>query len=344
MLPLTAAWLPECKRALCPSNDIHSSIFAQRTNIKMLFKSVLFAFLAFYAISTLRTTAEPTIAECNELLFGQNFETNTAIRILNTAIEFLRESSRPNRRSSFTDSHASRLIELMTSRTNFSASTNESPQKRRKDDEDFCELEERGGKRRRIAETTMRIILAMAEKNASVKTIQAKYRWYQPYYLDRFRKCIAAGESRWGTSRYAWRHVDPDFSQHELTVSGRPQMTQNLQFSFHPGTRCEHGNCTDHAFVQCAHCGKLLCLHHFLERVCFHEVHEQELDQMDLTIQGERPFQDLDEEEEAFDESFALFSQDPLQNQSSSSTSSSTVNSLIYRAPFRLSESHKRTN
>ena len=144
--------------------------------------------------------------------------------------------------------------------------------------------------------------------------------------------------------RYAWRHVDPDFSQHELTVSGRPQMTQNLQFSFHPGTRCEHGNCTDHAFVQCAHCGKLLCLHHFLERVCFHEVHEQELDQVDLTIQGERPFQALDEEEEAFDESFALFSQDPLQNQSSSSTSSSTVNSLIYRAPFRLSESHKRTN
>ena len=30
-------------------------------------------------------------------------------------------------------------------------------------------------------------------------------------------------------------------------------------------------NCTKHAFIRCAHCGKLLCLEHFLDRVCFHE-------------------------------------------------------------------------
>lgn len=52
------------------------------------------------------------------------------------------------------------------------------------------------------------------------------------------------------------------------------------QFSFRE-TRCQnkdpltHAYCSRPAFIKCSHCGKFLCLKHFIERVCFHETNEE---------------------------------------------------------------------
>lgn len=69
--------------------------------------------------------------------------------------------------------------------------------------------------------------------------------------------------------RYAWHNTDPSFNRSELE-NFPPKMVNNIQFEFDATSRCDHQNCANHAFVQCAHCGKRLCLHHFIERVCFH--------------------------------------------------------------------------
>ena len=50
------------------------------------------------------------------------------------------------------------------------------------------------------------------------------------------------------------------------------EMVQEIQFGFEPGSTCEF-NCTNNAFIRCSHCGKLMCLKHFLERSCFHDHH-----------------------------------------------------------------------
>jgi len=47
-------------------------------------------------------------------------------------------------------------------------------------------------------------------------------------------------------------------------------MVQEIQFDFDPGHKCEVQNCTNNAFLQSSHCGKLLCLPHFIDRECFH--------------------------------------------------------------------------
>ena len=70
--------------------------------------------------------------------------------------------------------------------------------------------------------------------------------------------------------RYAWHNTDTGFSPAELAVGPPPRTVQDIQFSFNASSRCQVDNCTAHAFIKCAHCGKLLCLHHFLERECFH--------------------------------------------------------------------------
>lgn len=71
--------------------------------------------------------------------------------------------------------------------------------------------------------------------------------------------------------RYAWRHTNPAYGVDELALRPVPPMVQELQFNFDASQRCQVPICTAHAFIKCAHCGKLICLQHFLERTCFHD-------------------------------------------------------------------------
>lgn len=75
--------------------------------------------------------------------------------------------------------------------------------------------------------------------------------------------------------KFSWRHADRSFSTSELSSGEEPIRTSKLQFSFQPGSSCEHEECEAYAFMQCSHCSRLLCAKHFLERVCFHEVDEE---------------------------------------------------------------------
>lgn len=69
---------------------------------------------------------------------------------------------------------------------------------------------------------------------------------------------------------YAWKNTDPAFNTSELTNSPQ-KMVNDIQFNFDQAGKCQKANCTEHAFVKCLHCGKLLCLKHFLKRTCFHQ-------------------------------------------------------------------------
>lgn len=70
--------------------------------------------------------------------------------------------------------------------------------------------------------------------------------------------------------RYAWHSTDPDFQTDELDVY-KPPTVQQVQFGLKRGDKCQVENCTEHAFIRCSYCGKLLCLDHFLNRTCFHD-------------------------------------------------------------------------
>lgn len=145
--------------------------------------------------------------------------------------------------------------------------------------------------------------------------------------------------------RITWRITDLGFSNEELTLGNRKAaLTKAIQFDFRGDLRCQEANCTNYAFVRCAHCNKLLCSSHFLNRTCFHDEPDA-LDMLDLT---ENPFES--EGLQFDDELFFDFSPIPNPTASTASMSISTTDSpanshqtdrddrLI--APFRLSEDH----
>lgn len=76
-----------------------------------------------------------------------------------------------------------------------------------------------------------------------------------------------------------WRHTDPNWSDEEL-FGGEDDLeaTNKIQFTFDPHEKCDVQSCDQYGFVQCSHCGKILCLEHFLDRVCFHENADEELE------------------------------------------------------------------
>lgn len=76
--------------------------------------------------------------------------------------------------------------------------------------------------------------------------------------------------------RHSWGHVDKTFSSAEISTGGEPPRVDEIQFSFIPGSKCEHEDCEAPAFMKCAHCSRLLCAKHFLARVCFHEAQDEE--------------------------------------------------------------------
>lgn len=69
--------------------------------------------------------------------------------------------------------------------------------------------------------------------------------------------------------RAAWHNTDPAYDIEEL---GRnpPARVNEIQFVFDKPQECEIANCTHQAFIRCAHCGKHMCLSHFLSRVHNH--------------------------------------------------------------------------
>lgn len=73
--------------------------------------------------------------------------------------------------------------------------------------------------------------------------------------------------------RYGWRFLDP--AVRDEVDSNYALSAARISFDFDLDARCQVPNCTHYAAIQCAHCGKLLCLDHFLDRECFHEDEEE---------------------------------------------------------------------
>lgn len=84
--------------------------------------------------------------------------------------------------------------------------------------------------------------------------------------------------------RWAWRHTDVDFSNDELDHK-IPETVSQVQFSFHRSATCQIENCTNDAFIQCSHCGELLCLRHFLNRTHFHHDDHQQRVHTDVEME-----------------------------------------------------------
>lgn len=70
--------------------------------------------------------------------------------------------------------------------------------------------------------------------------------------------------------RYGWRHLDPDFVELEYSRP-RPILNIKNQFLKNSSVPCDVVGCKHSSYLRCSHCGKHLCLKHFLERACFHE-------------------------------------------------------------------------
>lgn len=77
--------------------------------------------------------------------------------------------------------------------------------------------------------------------------------------------------------RFAWHNTDPDFSVDELTRPLPVRGVIDIQFNLNE-TRCQHkeatsnSTCSRPAFIRCSYCGKVMCLKHFIDRACFHEI------------------------------------------------------------------------
>lgn len=69
---------------------------------------------------------------------------------------------------------------------------------------------------------------------------------------------------------WGWRNIDPEFSVDELERGAPPPRVFDVQFGLKRSHYCEVEGCSNKAILKCAHCGKKLCLEHFLKRVCFH--------------------------------------------------------------------------
>lgn len=72
--------------------------------------------------------------------------------------------------------------------------------------------------------------------------------------------------------RYGWQNADIDFNQRELMRNKREFTVNSINFGHDPSEHCEVEGCNEYAYIRCAHCQKLLCIHHFLNRTCYHDV------------------------------------------------------------------------
>ena len=75
---------------------------------------------------------------------------------------------------------------------------------------------------------------------------------------------------------WSWRHTDPEFSNDELQNGAPPAVVNDINFNFERHQTCGHPGCNATAFIRCSHCGKYLCIRHFLDRECFHRIEEDD--------------------------------------------------------------------
>lgn len=75
--------------------------------------------------------------------------------------------------------------------------------------------------------------------------------------------------------RNAWRHTDPNFDPEKELTNTPPANVNSIQFGFDAAESCSVEDCQERIVVRCSHCGRPLCLTHFLNRTCFHEVDEE---------------------------------------------------------------------
>jgi hypothetical protein len=100
---------------------------------------------------------------------------------------------------------------------------------------------------------------------------------------------------QFGSPRYrdmllwAWRHTDPGFTHDELEHGHPPAMVDDIQFDLGRNSSCAVEGCKHAAFVRCSHCGKMLCLRHFLDRTCFHHRNETAAQSLPTTSTTSRP-------------------------------------------------------
>lgn len=78
---------------------------------------------------------------------------------------------------------------------------------------------------------------------------------------------------------WCWHKTDPNFEPNEVS-GGSPLMVRANQFAF-TETACSVESCQHEPFIRCAICGKVLCLRHFLERLCFHDTQVEKSSQID---------------------------------------------------------------
>lgn len=63
-----------------------------------------------------------------------------------------------------------------------------------------------------------------------------------------------------------------------MNQTRRPLVVKEISFGYERKYRsvCEVEGCYNRTFIRCAHCGKHLCLHHFMKRTCFHDSRSNE--------------------------------------------------------------------
>ena len=95
---------------------------------------------------------------------------------------------------------------------------------------------------------------------------------------------------------WCWHKTDPQYE--DVTGGDKPLMVRGIQFAFDE-TKCSIESCENEPFIRCSHCGKIMCLHHFLARHCFHYLQEPESWSVDreeaLRILGDIGEEDDDE-------------------------------------------------
>lgn len=94
--------------------------------------------------------------------------------------------------------------------------------------------------------------------------------------------------------RYSWRHTDPNFDYERDLMNNPPQKVKGIQFTFDKTKKCEVEGCENPAFIKWSHCGKLLCLHHFMYRTSVHN-HESEFSREHESINYDEVVYDDDE-------------------------------------------------
>lgn len=112
-----------------------------------------------------------------------------------------------------------------------------------------------------------------------------------------------SSENYTDTLRYAWHDTDPHFSMDEMSTQPRPRVVLKIQFDYKV-SKCQHYNRSRPAAIQCSHYGKVLCMKHLLERVCFHDVNGERAGPSGVDRRGPSHDTDSDEDDDFGDSAF----------------------------------------